>query len=192
MLSQLNVAGFPILKVEAQGGRGTEMSTIAEAAEAAAAVPVAAAVVEGLIETDTGIAVRKVIIAAAAVEASVAVPVGAAALHESEVAAGKLRTGLSVGLMREKSPHMRKGIVLHQGVEAHLWVEVLLLVLSLQYTRTHLEEGGVYLLISELQAEVAAVLQSLAPAAALQIQMINLIVLAQLGLLKQKNLCFTW
>lgn len=191
MLSQLNVAGFPILKVEAQGGRGTEMSTIAEAAEAAAAVPVAAAVVEGLIETDTGI-VRRVIIAAAAVEASVAVPVGAAALRESEVAAGKLRKGLSVGLMREKSPHMQKGIVFHQGVEAHLWVEVLLLVLSLQYTRTHLKEGGVHLLISELQAEVAAVLQSLAPVAALQTQMINLIVLAQLGLLKQKNLCFTW
>lgn len=106
MLSQLNVAGFPILKVEAQGGPGTEMSTIVEAAEAAAAVPVAAVVVEGLIETETRIVVRRAIIAAAAVEASVAVPAGAAALHESEVAAGMLRTGLSVGLMREKSLHM--------------------------------------------------------------------------------------
>lgn len=82
--------------------------------------------------------------------------------------------------------------MLHQGVEARLWVEVPLLALSLQYTRTHLEEGGVHLLISELRAEVVAVLQSLAPAAAPQTQMINRIVLAQLGLLKQKNLCFTW
>lgn len=112
MLSQLTVAGFPILKAEAQGVPGTEMSTIAGAAAAvaAAAVPlvvvVVVVVVEGVTEIRIGIAVRRAIIAAAAVEVLVAVLVRAAALYESEVAAGMVRTGQSRGLMREKFLHM--------------------------------------------------------------------------------------
>lgn len=148
------------------------MTTIEDAAAAAAAAG------EGLIGIDTMIRTVKAITGTGAVvvEALVAAQAGVAALSgsravaEVKAAAGMLRIGRSTGLMREKSLHIGKGVMAHLGIEALRWLAVHplpRLTISLQHARVHLVEGGAHLLMIEMPAGVVVDLRSFAPAASL-------------------------
>lgn len=174
MQNQLIVAGSPSLRVEAPGDPGLVMTTIENAAAAAAAVG------EGLIGINTVVTTDNAITGAVEVEASVAAQVGVAALsgNTAEATARMLMTDRSQGLMKERSLHMGKGLVVHLGIEALLWLILHLLPMlpmPHQYGRV-LAEEGVHLLMVEMPAGVAANPRSLTLAAALTIQMLRSVV----------------